>query len=170
MRRFYKFMANGFGSGKLPLAPGTWGAAVALLMIYPFAHWTILSHAQFTLFLSILIVFFTWIGVKACDVLEDEWGKDPKQVVIDEMIGVWIAILGHPLSHAQLDGTNRVHIFSFIASFILFRFFDIAKPLGIRQLENIKGGWGVMLDDVLAGVYANIVLQIIFELRFFNLN
>ena len=143
-------MALGFGSGKLPLAPGTWGAAVALLMIYPFAHWSILTFPQFTLFLSLLIVLFTWIGVKACDVLEDEWGKDPKQVVIDEMIGVWIALLGHPLS-----------IFNFIAAFILFRFFDIAKPLGIRQLENIKGGWGVMLDDVLAGVYANIVLQIL---------
>ena len=77
------------------------------------------------------------------------------------MIGVWIALLGHPLSHAELDGANRIHIFTFIAAFILFRFFDIAKPLGIRQLENIKGGWGVMLDDVLAGVYANIVLQIL---------
>ncbi len=150
MRSFYKFMANGFGSGRLPVAPGTWGAAVALLMIYPFAHWTLLSPSQFTLFLSVIIVIFIGIGVKACDVLEEEWGKDPKQVVIDEMIGVWIAILGHPLS-----------IFSFIASFILFRFFDIAKPLGIRRLENIKGGWGVMLDDVLAGVYANIVLQVL---------
>jgi phosphatidylglycerophosphatase A len=146
-------MASGFGSGKLPIAPGTWGAAVALVMIYPFAHWQILTPSVFTLFLSLLIVLFTWIGVKACDALEDEWGEDPKKVVIDEMIGVWIAILGHPLS-----------ISNFIAAFILFRFFDIAKPLGIRQLENIKGGWGVMLDDVLAGVYANIVLMLSFEI------
>ena len=71
------------------------------------------------------------------------------KVVIDEMIGVWIALLGFALTP-----------FNLIAAFILFRFFDIAKPLGIRQLENIKGGWGVMLDDVLAGVYANVVLQL----------
>ena len=149
MIRFYKFMANGFGSGLLPAAPGTWGAAVALLLIYPLKYANI-PPSVLTLILSILIIIFTWIGVKACDALEAEWGKDPKKVVIDEMIGVWIALLGLPLSN-----------FNFIAAFILFRFFDIAKPLGIKQLENLKGGWGVMLDDVLAGVYANIVLQII---------
>jgi phosphatidylglycerophosphatase A len=142
-------MALGFGSGLLPLAPGTWGAAAAILLIYPlkFAN---TPPSVITLVLSILIVLFTWIGVKACDALESEWGEDPKKVVIDEMVGVWIALLGLPLSN-----------FNIIAAFILFRFFDIAKPLGIRQLENIKGGWGVLLDDVMAGVYANIVLQIL---------
>jgi phosphatidylglycerophosphatase A len=160
MRNFYKFMALGFGAGRLPLAPGTWGAALALLLIYPLVHWAIFTPSVFTLFLSILIILFTWIGVKACDVLEDEWGEDPKQVVIDEMIGVWIALLGF-----QTTGGND--IFIFVAAFILFRFFDIAKPLGIKQLENIKGGWGVMLDDVLAGVYANIVLQILIASSFF---
>ena len=158
MIRFYKFMANGFGSGLLPAAPGTWGAAVAILLIYPLKYASI-SPSVLTLILSLLIVIFTGIGVKACDALEAEWGKDPKQVVIDEMVGVWIALLGFPLD-----------TFNIIAAFILFRFFDIAKPLGIRQLENIKGGWGVMLDDVLAGVYANIVLQIMLELHVFNLN
>jgi phosphatidylglycerophosphatase A len=150
MKRFYKFMATGFGSGLLPLAPGTWGAALALLLIYPLSYLS-LAPSVLNLILCLFIVIFTWIGVKACDALEDEWGKDPKRVVIDEMIGVWIAVLGYPLS-----------IFNLLAGFILFRFFDIAKPLGIRQLENIKGGWGVMLDDVAAGVYANIALQIIY--------
>ena len=83
--------------------------------------------------------------------MESEWGKDPKQTVIDEMIGLSIAVLGLPLSWPYLLG-----------AFILFRFFDIAKPLGIRQLEEAPKGWGVMLDDVLAGVYANICLQFIY--------
>jgi phosphatidylglycerophosphatase A len=152
MKHFYKFMATGFGSGWLPVAPGTWGAAVAVLMLYPL-YLLKLDGYQTNLVLCCSIVIFTWIGVKACDALEDEWGEDPKHVVIDEMIGVWIALLGHPLSISNI-----------VAAFILFRFFDIAKPLGIRQLENIKGGWGVMLDDVAAGVYANIVLQILFEI------
>ena len=160
MKSFYKFMASGFGVGWLPVAPGTWGAAEAVLLLVPFQWLNIIPSSStlspqgkqslFNLILIFFIVIFTWIGVKAVDALEDEWGKDPKQVVIDEMIGVWIAVLGFPLTG-----------FNLIAGFVLFRFFDIAKPLGIRQLEDIKGGWGVMLDDVLAGVYANIVLQII---------
>ncbi len=156
MKNFHKFMASGFGVGWLPVAPGTWGAAEAVLLLVPF-QWINISpsphiseQAFLNLLLSVFIVFFTWIGVKAVDALEKEWGNDPKQVVIDEMVGVWIAVLGFPVT-----------AFHLIAGFILFRFFDIAKPLGIRKLEALPGGWGVMLDDVMAGVYANIVLQII---------
>jgi phosphatidylglycerophosphatase A len=160
MKSFYKFMGSGFGAGWLPVAPGTWGATVAILPLFFFTKIgpSVFSTSLpiFTLVLTVLIVIFTWIGVKAADFLHDEWGDDPKQIVIDEMIGVWIAILGLPLTVPNL-----------IIGFILFRFFDIAKPLGIRQLEKIKGGWGVMLDDVLAGVYANIVLQIL-NLLYFN--
>jgi phosphatidylglycerophosphatase A len=164
-------MASGFGVGWLPVAPGTWGAAVAVLPLFFFTNInpsipnafgmssyskSPIFHTIFTLFLTIFIAIFTWIGVKAVDSLQHEWGEDPKQVVIDEMIGVWIAILGLSLTIPNL-----------LLGFTLFRFFDIVKPLGIRQLERIKGGWGVMLDDVLAGVYANIVLQII-NLFYFN--
>lgn len=149
MKSFYKFMASGFGVGWLPVAPGTWGAAEAILLLIPFL-WFNVPPSVLTLFLSFLIIIFTWIGVKSVDYLQKEWGDDPKQVVIDEMIGVWIAIIGLPFNIVNL-----------ILGFILFRFFDIAKPLGIRELEKIEGGWGVMLDDALAGVYANVVLQII---------
>lgn len=156
MKSFHKFMASGFGVGWLPVAPGTWGAAEAILLLVPFQWMTIspippLSVQAFlNLFLVLVIIGFTWIGVKAIDALENEWGEDPKQVVIDEMVGVWIAVLGFAITPFHL-----------ITGFALFRFFDIAKPLGIRQLEAIKGGWGVMLDDVLAGVYANVSLQLI---------
>jgi phosphatidylglycerophosphatase A len=149
-------MLSAFGVGWLPLAPGTWGAAVAIMPLIPYvANWTTPPPPSVTsLILTTLIVIFTWIGVKGSDLLEDEWGKDPKQTVIDEMVGVWIALLGMPISW-----------FTIIAAFVLFRFFDIFKPLGIRQLEKISNGWGVMMDDILAGVYANIVLQVLIILK-----
>ncbi len=145
MKRFYKLTLSGFGAGWLPVAPGTWGAAVAALATWPLAA---LAPAQATLVLTILIVVFTWIGAMGSDVLRAEWGEDPKQTVIDEMAGMWISVIGLPLTWPVV-----------LAGFFLFRFFDILKPLGVRRMESIDGGWGVMLDDVLAGVYANILLQ-----------
>ena len=71
-------------------------------------------------------------------------------MVIDEVAGMWVSVLFLPQN-----------LWLLIAGFILFRFFDIVKPLYIRRMEAFKGGWGVMLDDVLAGVYANIILQVI---------
>jgi phosphatidylglycerophosphatase A len=141
-----KFLLSGFGSGWLPLAPGTWGSAVAILMAWPI---TFLPPIWHTTVLSLLVVVFLWIGVKGSVQVEHEWGKDPKQTVIDEMVGIWVTLLGGPLSWIHL-----------LAAFVLFRVFDIAKPFGIRRLESLGQGWGVMLDDVLAGVYANIVIQI----------
>lgn len=90
------------------------------------------------------------MGIFVTDKLTDEWGKDPSKVVIDEVIGMWITMIFIPFSWTNL-----------LFGFILFRFFDIAKPLGVRKMENLKGGTGVMMDDVLAGIYANIVLQVI---------
>jgi len=148
MKSFYKFFLSGFGSGFLPLAPGTWGAAVAVLMAWPLQ--LIDNQTIVTLILSIAILVFLWIGVRGSQLMESEWGKDPSQTVIDEMIGIWIALLGFTMSWPHL-----------LAAFILFRFFDIAKPLGVRSLEKIGFGWGVMLDDVLAGVYANVTLQLV---------
>jgi len=137
---------TGFGAGRLPIAPGTWGAALATLIVWPM---TALPIPVIQLILSLLIVVFLWIGVKGSDTMTEEWGKDPKQTVIDEMIGLWITVLGGPFTWPYL-----------LAGFLLFRLFDIAKPFGIRQLERLDKGWGVMLDDVLAGVYANIVIQV----------
>ena len=146
--RTLKFLLSGFGSGWLPIAPGTWGSAVAILIAVPVAF---LPAQWFTPVLSALIIGFLWIGVIGSAKMENEWGKDPRQTVIDEMVGIWITLLGGPLTWPHL-----------LAAFILFRFFDIAKPFGIRRLEPLGNGWGVMLDDVLAGVYANFVIQMSF--------
>ncbi|WP_460879502.1 phosphatidylglycerophosphatase A family protein [Pontibacter rugosus] len=102
------------------------------------------------LWLPWLTVLLTGLGVWSATQVEPLWGKDDKKVVIDEVAGMCISLLFLPLTPVTL-----------MVGLLLFRFFDIAKPLFIRKMENFKGGWGVMLDDVLAGVYANIVLQIL---------
>lgn len=145
-RGVYKFLLRGFGAGLLPVAPGTWGAAVAVLLAWPIARWT---PDYFHLILCLLIPASAWIGARGSALLRDEWGEDPSQTVLDEITGQWIALLWLPFGWPY-----------WMAAFFLFRFFDIFKPLGIRRLEKIGGGWGVVLDDMLAGVYANVVVQV----------
>ena len=96
-----------------------------------------------------LIGFFFFLGVAAAAKVEPVWGHDPSKVVLDEMVGVWIAMLGVPFSLLNLA-----------LAFVLFRVFDIWKPLGIRRMESLPGGWGVMVDDALAGVYACLLLHV----------
>ena len=83
--------------------------------------------------------------------MEKYWGEDPSRVVIDEMVGVWIPLLVVPAG-----GWWYV-----VAAFVLFRFFDIVKPLGVRRMERFRGGVGIMMDDILAGVYSAILLGIV---------
>lgn len=147
MRNFHRIVANGFGAGKLPIAPGTWGSALAALLALPLM-WATPTVARLVLIL--LAIVFSFICAKAVDMFADEWGEDPGHVVADEMVGMWLTLVGNPLTPGN-----------FALGFLLFRFFDIAKPLGVRRLEAIPGGWGVVLDDVLAGVYANIALLIV---------
>jgi len=145
-RSLYKFLLRGFGAGLLPVAPGTWGAAVAVLLAWPIACW---APDYFHLILCLLIPASAWAGARGSALLRDEWGEDPSQTVLDEITGQWIALLWLPFGWPY-----------WVAAFFLFRFFDIFKPLGIRRLEKIGGGWGVVLDDMLAGVYANVVVQV----------
>lgn len=143
-----KFFVTAFGVGYLPLAPGTWGSIVGALLIYAATLFDPSFTFSFTFIAVIVVVFF--LGVWGSKIVEKEWGEDPSRVVIDEVIGVWIAMLFIPFSWLNL-----------FAAFVLFRVFDIAKPFGIRKMESAGNGWGVMLDDVLAGVYANVVLNVI---------
>ncbi len=82
--------------------------------------------------------------------MEAEWGEDPSRVVIDEAAGMYLTLLAIPVRWQYI-----------LTGLVLFRFFDIAKPLYIRKMERIGGGWGIMMDDMLAGVYSNIILQVI---------
>ncbi|HJF92019.1 MAG TPA: phosphatidylglycerophosphatase A [Mediterranea massiliensis] len=139
-------IGTGFGSGFSPVAPGTAGALLAALI------WFFLSFFLTGLTLLwvtvALILVFTVAGVWAADRLEPVWGEDPSRVVVDEMVGVWITLLAAPAGHIGYG----------LAAFVLFRLFDIFKPLGIRRMESLPGGIGVMMDDILSGIYGFILL------------
>ena len=92
----------------------------------------------------------------SADRVEEIWGKDHNRVVFDEVAGMCITLLFVPLKWEYT-----------LIGLILFRFFDILKPLYIRKLEELPGGWGVMADDVLAGIYANVILQLVVVLALF---
>ncbi|PSJ76872.1 phosphatidylglycerophosphatase A [Sphingobacteriales bacterium UPWRP_1] len=151
MRHFYIWISSGLGIGRLPFAPGTWAAAAGVLPLLLFAN---VSFVWRNAVLLLLITIFTILGARAARYLAPEWGKDPRQIVIDEIAGVWVALLG----------CSRWQWQYLLAGFVLFRFFDIAKPLGIKKAEQLKNGWGVMADDLLAGLYANILIQIFMAL------
>jgi len=145
MNRFILLLATGFGVGYSPVAPGTLGTLVAVLIYY------FLSEVPSPIYEITLIGFFflsVWISENA----EIFFGKkDDQRIVIDEIMGFLITMLWVPKATA----------FIFVG-FLLFRFFDILKPFPVRHLEKkLKRGYGVVLDDVMAGVYANIILHLI---------
>ncbi len=144
MRPFILILATGFGTGYSPFAPGTLGTLVTIPIYY------FLSEIPFPLYEITLSGFFilaVWISEKAGAVLGK---KDDPRIVIDEMMGFFITMLWVP----------RTALF-IVAGFILFRFFDILKPFPIRRLEKVRGGFGVVLDDSMAGIFANVILRLI---------
>ncbi len=149
MNQLPKLAATFFGLGFLPVAPGTFGALGGFLVSY-LLFILVSDFCLFYIIHTVLILTSYVGGVWACKKLRSEWGPDPSRVVIDETIGFWISILFLPLN-----------FWLFLAGFILFRFFDILKPLGIRKIDQWHTSHSVMLDDVLAGIYANVILQIV---------
>lgn len=134
---------------------GTIAAIVTCLLIY-FANEQLWLQQVWVLPLATVVI--TLLGIYVGNQVEPDWGKDSYRVVIDEVAGQMVTLLFISLTTQNL-----------IIGLILFRFFDMLKPLGIRKMEDLKGGTGVMMDDVLAGVYANIVLQVIvFAIGRFN--
>lgn len=137
------WLACGFGSGLTPWAQGTFGSIAAVL------PWLILRELPIMAYLLVLILAFV-IGCWACDVASRAIGvPDHRSLVWDEFVGLWIALIPAMLAPWWV----------ILAGFALFRLFDIWKPWPIRWLDrHLKGGVGVMVDDVLAGVFAAVVL------------
>lgn len=153
---FHIVIATGFGSGYFPKAPGTAGAVLATLLWFGLS--LLLTSYHLLVVTALLIVLFTILGVWSSGIMEVHWGKDPSKVVVDEMVGVWIPLL-------IVNTENKYYVCYMLAALLLFRLFDIFKPLGIRKMEVIKGGWGIMLDDILAGFYSLLILLIIYGLQ-----
>jgi phosphatidylglycerophosphatase A len=138
-----KIIASIFGIGYLK-GGGTYAALVTCGFIWLLWQNPVLQNPLYLLIITIVI---TLLGVYVSNKVEPDWGEDSSRVVIDEVAGMLISILFIP-----------ANIYFLLAGFILFRFFDIVKPLYIRKMEALPSGTGVMMDDVLAGVYSNILL------------
>lgn len=139
-----------FGSGLLPKAPGTWGSLAALPFI-SLAYWVHPAYG-ITGFLILSSIASLW----ATDTCVEKFGDDPGEFVIDEVAGQSVVFLmtGFTL-HPASD------IFILLIGFLLFRLFDITKPLGIKRLEQLPGKFGILLDDLAAGLYALICLELL---------
>ena len=146
------WLACGFGSGLVPLAQGTAGSLLALL------PWLALRHLSMPLYVLALLVAFA-LGVWACGVAGRAIGaSDHRALVWDEFVGQWIALMPLLVPGFVPSGTAALAV-GMLVAFALFRLFDVWKPWPIRWLDRrVKGGLGVMVDDVLAGVFAAIVL------------
>ena len=148
---FHKITSTSLGIGYIGKGSGT-VAATATCIVWYFAQ---LNESNFMTTLAITLLI-TMLGIWSANVVEVIWGKDHQRVVIDEVAGMCIALVWVPVTPVNI-----------VLALLLFRFFDILKPLFIKNLEKLPGGWGVMSDDILAGVYANILLQIILKFNLF---
>ena len=137
-----RMIATGLFSGYSPVAPGTAGSLVGL------AFYLIPGFEQPVLMCSAAVAMF-FLGVFASARMEEELGEDPPVVVVDEVVGMWISLLFLPKG-----------IWIAGLSFLLFRLFDIVKPPPARRLEALQHGWGIMLDDVAAALYANVAARL----------
>jgi phosphatidylglycerophosphatase A len=135
--------ASGLFTGYVPVASGTVGALLGLLLyaLPGLEHPGILFGVAFVVFI---------LGVRTASLMERALGHDPHQVTIDEIVGMWVSLLFLPKSWSVA-----------LAAFFLFRLLDILKPFPARRFDRLSGGLGIMMDDVVAGAYTNLILQIL---------
>jgi phosphatidylglycerophosphatase A len=143
MSRFiYHLVATALGAGYAPLAPGTAGSLLAVLLIFFF------YPPSWILIVISLLLFF--LGVYTSGKLEIIHGTDPSLVVIDEVVGMIISLVFLPRNWLL-----------FLLAFIFFRFYDIVKPPPINSSQKLPAGWGIMMDDVIAGIFALLSIHLL---------
>ena len=143
-------VATAGGAGFTPAAPGTAGSLVGVLIYLLFEGLNLGAYYPHA------IIFFFVVGIWASSRVEHLWGHDSQRIVIDEVVGQMITF-------GMAAGRYRLPAFYIFLGFGLFRLFDIVKPFPIRRLERFKGGFGVVADDVGAGLYALAVLMLVFR-------
>jgi phosphatidylglycerophosphatase A len=134
-------------TGFIPVAPATFASLLTLLLVW------VLPKSVIVYGVATLACFF--LGVWLATGLEQRWGHDARRITIDELVGMLVTFFLVPFGLVPA-----------LVGFLLFRFFDIVKLPFIRWFESRKAGWGIVLDDVMAGVCANVVLQVLFRLVF----
>jgi phosphatidylglycerophosphatase A len=149
-----KILGTCLGAGYFPLAPGTVTSAAAVLLCVLFP-----GILELPVMLT-LIALSSVLGVWAGGVMEEHFGSDPSMVTIDELAGQWLALIALPSG-----------VLPFMLSFAFFRLFDILKPGPVNALQRLPGGWGIMADDLLAGLLANLSVRCVLALlSFFHLS
>ena len=140
---FDKLLGSGFFTGYIPFISGTFGSIAALIIYYipGFENPYILVPA---------IIIFAIYGIYVGNKFEDVYGKDPSECTIDEVVGMWISLLFLP----------KLLLLSLL-TFVIWRILDIIKPFPARNFEKLKGGLGIMLDDITSGIYSLIIVHII---------
>lgn len=142
MRRIFdEVFGTVLGLGHIPIVPATWTSLAVALAIWGAQ----LDALEWQL---ALLALFVITGIPACTGLEKRYGEDPKQATADEAAGMTITLIGAPLD-----------LLTVMVGFVLFRIFDVLKPPPARRFEDFPGGWGIMADDLMAGVYARLALQ-----------
>ena len=145
MKNFTKYFATLFGIGFIPLAPGTFGSLFSILIWYVFID-------LFSIFYFIaLFLFVLSVSFNLTDIYLDNYNKkDPSEVIVDEFLGQSIPLLF----------IVNFNIYEVLIAFVTFRFFDIYKIYPINKMEDLKGSYGVILDDIVAGIYSLIILML----------
>jgi len=152
MNKFSEYISTLFGIGYFPKAPGTAGTLFAAIVYFALPNQWFNSFQNSSLVL-IAIFVGSIISVFFISKAEEGLGHDNGKIVLDEFWGYFIAVLFLPKTLVVIA-----------AAFVLFRIFDILKPEPVNILQKLPKGWGVMADDIMAGVYANVVLQIVIRL------
>lgn len=149
------------GLGYLPVVPGTWGSGGAVL-VWGCAWWAVAAAGAPQWWLDVLVAGLIVLG-SIGSVVWGDWAvaffesKDPKPFVLDEAVGQWVSLLLLPVPSAAAAWAVAA------VQFVAFRVFDILKPPPARQLEHLPAGWGILADDLMSAVYANLVGQVLFR-------
>jgi phosphatidylglycerophosphatase A len=146
-----KTIGSGLFTGYIPIASGTFGSLAALIIYY------LIPGFEKAIVLIPIIIIFGLLGIKISDKFEANYGSDPSECTIDEMVGTWVALLF----------LKKEFIFVIIAFFI-WRVLDIIKPFPANKAESLPGGWGIMLDDIISGLYTLIIMQFLVNFLFTN--
>lgn len=147
---FVKLFASGLFSGYSPVASGTVGSLVGLLIysIPGFEHPYCIMPVSVAVFLA---------GIRASDIMERRYGHDPAEVTIDEVLGMWFSLFLLPKS-----------LVIAVTGFLVFRILDVLKPFPARKFDEQQGGFGIMMDDVIVAFYTNLILHIVFSIPLFR--
>ena len=151
-----RMLLTGFGLGCLPVAPGTWGS-LPPMVVFALMCYLGMPLALITLVMAVFVLAGSFVCIRFSGELVAELGKkDPSQIVADEFAGQAIVFI---LTLTAVSSA-KMAVVTAIAGFFLFRLFDIIKPWPIKKLEKLPNGWGILCDDLLAGIYALIVLTV----------